>query len=366
MPAPHIEVEALEIHYGPIAAVGPVSFTVMPGQQVTLLGPSGCGKTTTLRAIAGLERPSAGVIRISGQTMYSSADGINVPAEKRGLSMVFQSYAIWPHMTVFENVAYGLRVRRRPRAEIQQKVREALELVQMGAYADRHASQLSGGQQQRVALARACAFSPSVLLFDEPLSNLDAKLRGDMRIELRELQHRLGVTSVYVTHDLEEALAMSDQIVVMRAGHIEQNGSPSEIYNYPRTAFVADFVGSANLIEGRARPDLSGHGLMALEADGGHIVHGVAHGRTPQPRPVMSVRTVHLLLSKARPNPGPNMWPVIVRRAVFLGDMTQVHVEWGGRELVIRQTASDNWADGDRAWLSIDPKHCVLLESEAG
>ena len=215
--------------------------------------------------------------------------------------MVFQSYAIWPHMTVFENVAYGLRVRRRPRAEIQQKVREALDLVQMGAYADRHASQLSGGQQQRVALARACAFSPSVLLFDEPLSNLDAKLRGDMRIELRELQHRLGVTSVYVTHDLEEALAMSDQIVVMRAGHIEQNGPPSEIYNYPRTAFVADFVGSANLIEGRARPDLAGDGLVALEADGGHIVHGVAHGRMPGPRPVMSVRTVHLLLSPVAP-----------------------------------------------------------------
>jgi ABC-type Fe3+/spermidine/putrescine transport system ATPase subunit len=364
MQAPHIEVEDLEIHYGPVAAVGPVSFTVMPGQQVTLLGPSGCGKTTTLRAIAGLERPTAGTIRISGQTMYSSADGINLPAERRGLSMVFQSYAIWPHMTVFENVAYGLRVRRRSKAEIQQKVREALDLVQMGAYAARHASQLSGGQQQRVALARACAFSPSVLLFDEPLSNLDAKLRGDMRIELRELQHRLGVTSVYVTHDLEEALAMSDQIVVMRAGHIEQNGPPSEIYNFPRTAFVADFVGSANLIEGRARPDLSGDGLVALEADGGHIVHGVAHGRTPGPRPVMSVRTVHLLLHRDRPNAPTNVWPVVVRRAVFLGDMTQVHVEWGGRELVIRQTIAGAWAGGDHAWLSIAPDNCVLLEAE--
>src|ERR1700761_771847 len=152
MPAPHIEVAGLEIHYGPVAAVGPVSFTVMPGQQVTLLGPSGCGKTTTLRAIAGLERPSAGTIRINGQTMYSAAEGINVPAEKRGLSMVFQSYAIWPHMTVFENVAYGLRVRRRSKAEIDEKVHAALDLVQMGASARRHASQLSGGQQQRVAL----------------------------------------------------------------------------------------------------------------------------------------------------------------------------------------------------------------------
>jgi iron(III) transport system ATP-binding protein len=363
---PHIEVENLEIHYGAIAAVGPVSFTVMPGQQVTLLGPSGCGKTTTLRAIAGLERPSAGTIRIGGQTMYSSAEGINVRAEQRGLSMVFQSYAIWPHMTVFENVAYGLRVRRRPKAEIEEKVRSALDLVQMGAYATRHASQLSGGQQQRVALARACAFSPNVLLFDEPLSNLDAKLRGDMRIELRELQHRLGVTSVYVTHDLEEALAMSDQIVVMRAGHIEQFGSPGEIYNFPRTEFVADFVGSANLIRGRLRPDLSADGIIALEADGGHIVHGVSHGRSPSSEPVLSVRTVHLQLSARRADVEQNVWPVVVRRSVFLGDITQVHVEWGGRELVIRQTVSENLREGDSAWLSIAPANCVLLEGAAG
>jgi iron(III) transport system ATP-binding protein len=363
-PAAHIEVENLEIHYGPVAAVGPVSFTVPTGRQVTLLGPSGCGKTTTLRAIAGLERPSTGTIRIGGQTMYSSAAGINVPAEKRGLSMVFQSYAIWPHMTVFENVAYGLRVRRKPKAEIEEKVAAALDLVQMGAYAGRHASQLSGGQQQRVALARACAFSPSVLLFDEPLSNLDAKLRGDMRIELRELQHRLGVTSVYVTHDLEEALAMSDQIVVMRRGHIEQNGSPAEIYNYPRTEFVADFVGSANLIAGRLRPDLSNDGLVVLEADGGHVLHGVSHGRTPGPNPVMSVRTVHLRLTAAPVDAAVNVWPVVVRRTVFLGDITQVHVEWGGRELVVRQTTADGWREGDGGWLSIAPGHCVLLEPE--
>jgi len=361
---PHIEVENLEIHYGPVAAVGPVSFTVMPGQQVTLLGPSGCGKTTTLRAIAGLEKPSAGVIRIGGDTMYSSRSRINVRADKRGLSMVFQSYAIWPHMTVFENVAYGLRVRRKSRAEIEEKTRAALDLVQMGAYAYRHASQLSGGQQQRVALARACAFSPSVLLFDEPLSNLDAKLRGDMRIELRELQHRLGVTSVYVTHDLEEALAMSDQIVVMRGGHIEQNGTPDEIYNYPRTEFVADFVGSANLIRGKLRPDMSALGVVALEADGGHIIHGVSHGRTPGSNPVMSVRTVHLRLSLERPVAPVNVWPVVVRRSVFLGDITQVHVEWGGRELVIRQTVPDGLAEGDGAWLSIATGHCVLLEAE--
>jgi iron(III) transport system ATP-binding protein len=358
-----IEVENLEISYGSIATVGPVSFSVTPGQQLTLLGPSGCGKTTTLRALAGLEKPSAGVIRIGKRTMYSAAEGINLPAEQRGLSMVFQSYAIWPHMTVYENVAFGLRVRRKSAAEIEKKVRSALDLVQMGAFGDRHASQLSGGQQQRVALARACAFSPSVLLFDEPLSNLDAKLRGDMRIELRELQHRLGVTSVYVTHDLEEALAMSDQIIVMRNGRIEQSGSPDEIYNFPRTAFVADFVGSSNLIRGRPRPDLAADGLIALESDASHVIHGVAHGRTPGAEAVMSVRTVHLRLD-ATPPPGPrNVWPVCVKRAVFLGDLTQVHVDWGGKELVVRRTALDGLSEGQQAYLSVDPRHCVLLEN---
>src|SRR4051812_24558536 len=275
----HIEVEDLEIRYGTVLAVNGVSFRVEAGEQLTLLGPSGCGKTTTLRAIAGLGRPSAGAIRIGGQAVYSGREGINVPAEKRGLSMVFQSYAIWPHMTVFENVAYGLRGRRRGADEIRPRVREALALVQMGAFESRPASQLSGGQQQRVALARACVFQPSVLLFDEPLSNLDAKLRGDMRIELRQLQHRLGITSVYVTHDLEEALAMSDNIVVMREGVIAQIGSPGDIYNHPRNAFVADFVGSANLVRGRHRGDLDADGLTALETASGDIVYGTAHGR---------------------------------------------------------------------------------------
>ncbi|MBU6497771.1 MAG: ABC transporter ATP-binding protein [Rhodospirillales bacterium] len=358
-----IEVENLEISYGSVAAVGPVSFRVMPGQQLTLLGPSGCGKTTTLRAVAGLERPSAGIIRIAGQTMYSAREGINLPAERRGLSMVFQSYAIWPHMTVFENVAYGLRVRRHSAAEIAERVQHALDLVQMGAYAQRHASQLSGGQQQRVALARACAFSPSVLLFDEPLSNLDAKLRGDMRIELRELQHRLGVTSIYVTHDLEEALAMSDQVVVMRNGRVEQSGPPGEIYNYPRTAFVADFVGSSNLITGRLRPDLAADGLIALEAEGGHIVHGVAHGRAPAGEPVMSVRTVHLRLDAAPPAQSRNVWPVRVKRSVFLGDLTELRVQWGGRELVVRCGATAAIEEGRTAYLSADPQSCVLLEA---
>ena len=360
---PHIEVRDLVVRYGDVTAVGPVSFAIEPGRQLTLLGPSGCGKTTSLRAVAGLEKPSEGRITVGGRVFYDSQARINVPAEERGLSMVFQSYAIWPHMTVFENVAYGLRVRRKSAAEIEKKVGEALDLVQMGPYAQRHASQLSGGQQQRVALARACAFSPSVLLFDEPLSNLDAKLRGDMRIELRELQHRLGVTSLYVTHDLEEALAMSDRIIVMRSGAIEQSGTPEDIYNHPRTEFVADFVGSANLIRGRLRQDLARGGDVAIEVEGGDVVHGVSLGREPGPEPTLAIRTVHLGLSEAADPDHPNTWPVTVKRSVFLGDLSQIHVAWAGREVILRQTQRQAWRDGQSAYLAAAPEHCILLEA---
>jgi ABC-type Fe3+/spermidine/putrescine transport system ATPase subunit len=359
---PHIEVQDLVVRYGDVTAMGPVSFSIEPGRQLTLLGPSGCGKTTSLRAVAGLEKPSQGRISVGGRTFFDGAAGINVPAEERGLSMVFQSYAIWPHMTVFENVAYGLRVRRKSPAEIKQKVGEALDLVQMGAYAQRHASQLSGGQQQRVALARACAFSPSVLLFDEPLSNLDAKLRGDMRIELRELQHRLGVTSLYVTHDLEEALAMSDRIIVMRGGHIEQTGTPEDIYNRPRTEFVADFVGSANLVRGRLRADLATGETVAIETPGGDVVHGASLGRTPGPNPTLAIRTVHLDLKEDGDPNGRNVWPVTVKRSVFLGDLNQIHVDWNGRDIVLRQTARPTWREGRQAHLHARPEDCILLE----
>ena len=360
-PKPHIEVEDLEIFYGSVPAVRGVSFDVMPGEQLTLLGPSGCGKTTTLRAVAGLEQPTAGEIRIDGVPMFSSARKINVPAEKRGLSMVFQSYAIWPHMSVFDNVAYGLRVRRTASAEITKKVHHALELVQMHGYAERRASQLSGGQQQRVALARAFVFQPSVLLFDEPLSNLDAKLRADMRIELRDLQHRLGITSLYVTHDLEEALAMSDRIVVMRDGLVEQTGTPDDIYSLPRSEFVADFIGSANLIRGRRRTDLDGDGLIALETAGGQIIYGMAYGRSAGAELVVSVRTVHLQISAQRPPGARNVWPVRIEKTVFQGDFTQVHLKWGDQLLVARCAAMEPIAVSSEFFMTVEPRRVVLL-----
>lgn len=362
---PAIEVAGLSIRYGNVAAVETISFTVAAGQQLTLLGPSGCGKTSTLRAVAGLEKPTSGTIRVGGRTVYESAAGVNVPAEQRGMSMVFQSYAIWPHMTVFDNVAYGLRVRKTSGALLKEKVFHALDLVKMGPYADRNASALSGGQQQRVALARAIAFSPAVLLFDEPLSNLDAKLRSEMRIELRELQTRLGITSLYVTHDLEEALAMSDRIVVMRAGIVEQTGTPAEIYNYPRTEFVADFVGSANLVRGHVAESDEDAGRVIIRVSDSCVIHGVTQGRSVSTTGVISVRTVHLALSRELPPFETNVWPTTVIRNVFLGDITQVHVRLGEQDLVVRQIGSPTVEAGQAAYLHAPPSKCILLEGTA-
>ena len=357
-----IEVRDLVVRYGAVTAVRGVSFTIAAGEHLTLLGPSGCGKTTTLRAIAGLERPTSGQIAIGGIPVFSTRPSVNVPAERRGLSMVFQSYAIWPHMSVFDNVAYGLRVRKRPDAEVTTRVREALDLVQLRDLEARSASKLSGGQQQRVALARAFVFGPSVLLFDEPLSNLDAKLRAEMRVELKELQRRLDVTSVYVTHDLEEALAISDRVIVMKGGVIEQIGTPGDIYDRPRNTFVADFVGSANLVRGRRRTDLERDGLMVIETPGGALVHGTAAERRPGADALMAIRTVRLRLDREAPSARVNVWPGRIRQRVFQGDFTQYHVDWDGRQLIVRSAAPDPLAEGDQVFVSAEPRHCVLLE----
>jgi ABC-type Fe3+/spermidine/putrescine transport system ATPase subunit len=327
---------------------------VARGEHVTLLGPSGCGKTTTLRAIAGLEQPTSGSIRVDGQAMFDAAERKNVPAEQRGVSMVFQSYAVWPHMSVFDNVAYGLRVRKQNKADIAANVERALGLVQMKHLADRPASKLSGGQQQRVALARAIAFSPTVVLFDEPLSNLDAKLRAEMRVELRELQRRLDITSVYVTHDQEEALAISDRVIVMNVGVIEQIGTPEEIYNRPRSRFVADFVGSANLIKGR----MNGAGLF--EAEGGVplrvTVPQAAHGGETE----VAVRTAYIDLV---PRDGDNHLPGTVRQRMFHGDFVQYIVECACGRLIVRRPPTNLLDEGTAVTVSFAPEHTVLLQN---
>ena len=351
--ANRIELKDLVIRYGDAVAVNGVSFNVGRGEHVTLLGPSGCGKTTTLRAIAGLEQPSGGSIRIDGQTIYSAQERKNMPAEQRGVSMVFQSYAVWPHMTVFDNVAYGLRVRKQSQADIKANVERALDLVQMRHLAERGASKLSGGQQQRVALARAIAFSPTVVLFDEPLSNLDAKLRAEMRVELRELQRRLDITSVYVTHDQEEALAISDRVIVMNVGVIEQIGTPEEIYNKPRSRFVADFVGSANLIKGRPT------GADTFEAEGGTMLRittpHVPNGKETE----VAVRTAYIDLE---PRAGENQLPGTLRNRMFHGDFVQYIVECAVGRLIVRRPPVNLLDEGAAVTLSFSPEHTVLLQ----
>ncbi len=358
-----IEIEDLVVRYGEVPAVNGVSFAAAAGEHVTLLGPSGCGKTTTLRAIAGLEQPSGGSIRINGDTMYSAVERRNVQAEKRGISMVFQSYAVWPHMTVADNVAYGLRVRKLPKAEIARQVERALDLVQMPALAKRSAALLSGGQQQRVALARAIAFSPSVLLFDEPLSNLDAKLRAEMRVELRALQHRLGVTSLYVTHDQEEALAISDRVIVMKSGSLEQVGTPEDIYNRPKTRFVADFVGSANLITGQVEAVVSGPGPVAFAAAGGlRLAAWSAHAPRGS-ETCIAIRTAYIEIALHNSDGPVNRAEGIIRQRLFHGDFIQYIVDWPAGQLIVRRPPTEMFDEGAAVTLSFAPEHCILLEA---
>jgi iron(III) transport system ATP-binding protein len=244
----NIEVENLVLRYGPSTAIDNLDLTVADGEAVVLLGQSGCGKTSTMRCIAGLEEPASGSVRIGGDYVFNSERGIDKPSHQRNIGMVFQSYAIWPHLTVFENVAFPLTMKKTSKADTRQRVTETLKLVGLDHLADRGASLLSGGQMQRVALARSLVMQPSVLLLDEPLSNLDARLRDRLRIELRELQLELGLTSIYVTHDQDEALALADRIALMQQGRIVQIGTPREIYGSPRSASIADFLGVSNII----------------------------------------------------------------------------------------------------------------------
>ena len=358
---PRIEVANLVVRSDRTTAVDGIGFAIAPGELVTLLGPSGCGKTTTLRAIAGLENPSGGEIRLNGQTVWASGGrngrGPKIPAERRGVSMVFQSYAIWPHMTVFENVAYGLRVRNASTADVRDNVARVLDMVQMGQYADRPSSNLSGGQQQRVAVARAIAFSPNVVLFDEPLSNLDARLRAEMRVELRELQRRLDITSLYVTHDQEEALAISDRVIVMNGGRIEQIGAPEDIFNRPVSRFVADFVGSANMVEGRVK-GTDADGTMVFETRAGTLIHAVAG------KPDASLLALRSSYVQLRPGEAPgevNTIPGTIHRRMFHGDFIQYVIDWPDGQLIVRRPPTERLEEGAAVTVSFSPDHCVLL-----
>jgi iron(III) transport system ATP-binding protein len=325
-----------------VLAVDHVSLEVSEGELFTLLGPSGCGKTTTLRSIAGLETPEKGTITLRDRVLFSSERGVRVPPNQRGLGMVFQSYAIWPHMNVFDNIAFPLRVlprRRRPnRAQVRERVERVLSVVKLHELASRDATALSGGQQQRLALARALVMEPALLLLDEPLSNLDAKLREDMRFELKRLQRELGLTCVYVTHDQTEALAMSNEVAVMRAGRVEQVGRPREIYESPRTRFVADFIGTSNFIDGVIEEARDGRYLVGTEHGQLEVPSEVTH--VPGQSVVVSARPEHIMLAAGSNGTGPNRWHGRVEVRSFLGEVVDHVVSVGGREIRVRCNSS--------------------------
>jgi iron(III) transport system ATP-binding protein len=320
-----IEIERLTKRFGALAAVRDLSLAVHDHEFVTLLGPSGCGKTTLLRLIAGFMAPDAGLIRV-GATVLSSPAGV-VPPERRGMGMVFQSYAVWPHRTVYQNVAFGLEVRRVPRGEARTRVTRALELVNLTGLEPRYPGELSGGQQQRVALARSLVVEPGILLLDEPLSNLDAKLRERMRWELKELQRRTGITFVYVTHDQSEAMALSDRIAVMHAGEIVQLGTPRAVYTRPATRTVADFMGLINLLPARVTRVDGERSLVAVGAGLGLRVvlpPGIAEGQAVQ----VAVRpeSVRLVAAGGAGLAGDGALTGRVAEVTFLGNLTDCHV----------------------------------------
>jgi iron(III) transport system ATP-binding protein len=321
-----------------VLAVDHVTLEVGEGELFTLLGPSGCGKTTTLRSIAGLETPDKGTITVAGRVLFSSESRVRVPANERGLGMVFQSYAIWPHMDVFANVAFPLQVlprSKRPRKrELRERVERVLAVVKLDHLASRDATALSGGQQQRLALARALVMEPALLLLDEPLSNLDAKLRDDMRFELKRLQRELGITCVYVTHDQTEALAMSNQVAVMRDGKVEQVGKPREIYESPKTRFVADFIGTSNFIDGVVEEKRDGGYLVRTEQGQLEVPSEVQHNAGDAV--VVSARPEHIALSTDRNGGGPNRWSGRVGARAFLGEVVDHVVAVGGTEIRVR------------------------------
>lgn len=353
----HAQLLHLQKRYGAKLVVDDVTFEVSDGEFLVILGPSGCGKTTTLRLLAGLETPDAGTIAIGGRVMSDPAGGIFVPSNERSIGMVFQSYAIWPHLTVFQNVAYPLKLRHERRETIARRVGDVLELVGLTQDAHRSATALSGGQMQRVALARAIVYNPTLLLFDEPLSNLDLKLRERLRVELKQLQVRTGLTSVYVTHDQTEAVELGDRVVVMNKGRVIQIATPSELYRRPKTRFVAEFIGTANILRGTV-DTVSGGDVAMVRLAGGHMLsaHAAVTVRAGDAADVV-IHPEDCLLVPQVAEPAANQWSTRVTARRFQGTSTRYTVDWNGSELdvVVLGTAAAQLEVGAGATLSIAP-----------
>ena len=367
-----LKIESLYTEYTnelgqPVKAAQDVSIDVPEGHFFTLLGPSGCGKTTTLRSIAGLERPNAGEITVADVVVYSARRNVFVPPNRRGFGMVFQSYAIWPHMNVFTNTAFPLQVGKKKysRAEIDAKVMKVLTAVQLDHLRDREATKLSGGQQQRLALARALVMEPKLLLLDEPLSNLDAKLRELMRFELKRLQRELKITTVYVTHDQSEALALSHQVAVMNQGRIQQIGSPRDIYERPQTQFVADFVGTTNFVEGTVAAREAEDRFYLIDTELGRLRSYSVEAVAPGQQVILSIRPEDVRLSEQPLAPGENVIEGVVDQKVFLGESLDWQIKVGQRALLSRTHPTIYTRIGEKVWAQIDAAKCVAMPAAA-
>ena len=360
-----VRIENLVKRFGDFVAVNDVSIVAEEGRLTTLLGPSGCGKTTTLRMTSGLETPDAGDIWIGDDLVASPARGINVAPEHRNVGMVFQSYAIWPHKTAFENVAYPLKLRRRPKAEIRDRVEEVFSLLRLEGLEGRYPGQLSGGQQQRVALGRSIVYQSRLLLLDEPLANLDAKVREAVRLELKELQRQLKFTTVYVTHDQAEAMAISDKIVVMDQGVVVQEGSALEIYRRPRTRFVAEFVGQSNFVDGRLLSSNATHGIF--DVGGGISIEAKIGGAGADDGPVsLCIRPEDFELHAEQPaaaSHGRDWFEGNVRDFAFQGNFLNYFVACGDRVFTVQSEAASELAfrEADKVYLRVRGNGAMVL-----
>jgi iron(III) transport system ATP-binding protein len=365
-----IRIENLHMRYrsdmGEVHAVRGISLTVNQGQFYTMLGPSGCGKTTTLRSVAGLETPDEGEIYIGDELVFSASKKISIPPYKRDIGMVFQSYAIWPHMTVFDNVAFPLQEmsRRFSKKDIHEKVLKALSLVQLSGLEDRPAPFLSGGQQQRLALARALVKEPRVLLLDEPLSNLDAKLREETRLEVRELVNRLNITTLYVTHDQLEALTMSDVVAVINQGQIAQEAPPHEIYQSPRERFVANFIGMANFLEGEVTlvPG-NGESFGEVKTSGSVLKCTLPDGIGVGESVVILIRPEDANIVSDSASSSGNVLNADVDAVIFMGDTLECRVITGGQSIRVKLHPSSALARGDVVRLELPPERCRAIKA---
>jgi spermidine/putrescine ABC transporter ATP-binding subunit len=352
-----LELRDLRKHFGAVKAIDGVSLEVRDGEFFSLLGPSGCGKTTILRTVAGIIQPDAGQVRLGGR------DVTGLPVHARNMTLVFQSYALFPHLTVFDNVAFGLRMRRIKSAEIEARVAEALELVRLGGFQKRYPVQISGGQQQRVALARALVVHPELLLLDEPLSNLDARLREEMRAEIREIQRKVGITTILVTHDIHEAFALSDRIAVLSAGKIEQVGTPIEIYQQPRTRFVAEFAGQSNHFDARVQTVDGDRALVKTK-------HGVDLWVTTRGRDVAVDQPLWVMLRPERvrlnPSGGANRFTAAVEEVTYLGGLTGYRFRLGDGAVFAhaQNTGAPALSVGDTLTIGWDADDCVSLAAQ--